>query len=821
MEKLIFLFLLVILPFVVHQDANALTISAIPVKQEFGANEWIKVNVTIQGYNGGQVNWIAHRPDNSTISGVLDQQQIRSGRTIHQIIRSADDNEFGLWLINYGYGGSNQTAHVNVKPLDLIITIDKSTYYEPDTMNINITSSSYTPYAKFAHSYFLDFYDQNGNKVIGVDEIEVKADQLSVTYHFPMLQFAKYNPPGLYKLKIQYFNSVKYVPFLLSDINKLMEISVNSKALTYYPGDDVVLDLFVTRVKESTGSITITDSTGNTTNIQFPVNSTHNELSLKNITKKIGIYKFDVQYAGVENTGTFTVVANNGLPKIDLDVYLNKWNYRKGEIVEARVYISNITSNSINSWVTDPQGVKHETVSIPVSLNDVIVPHKIDKNDQVGKWQFYVSYGGTVQSSTFYVGGETMDDSELLNSGQFLVPKYPSNISSEFNSPTGIAIDSDNNIYITDSGNSQIKKFDSKGKLLYTVGTLGSSTGEFRHPLGIFVNEKYVYVLDTGNSRIQMFDKNGSFIYSWGEYGDQHGMFHTPVSMSSDKYGNLFVTDSEQNVIQIFDSLGNYKDEIHPTLEEGKEIGGLGIKAITFDSKNNFYIISTNNEILKYSGIGNFINFYGSNGTEDGRFNQPSAIAVDAKDYLYVADSGAHRIQKFDSHGNFIFSWGSAIDETGEFDAPTGLAIDTLNNIYVVDKNQGIAEKFATDNAAGVILPNWIKKNSLWWSEGALDKSDFALAMKYIIKQGLIQISPTLNYNSMPVNSSASVDQLRKEIQLWSSGKIDHIPLISDNSIEIPEWVKKNVQLWAVDKIDDQTFFKSIEHLLSLGIMKI
>ncbi|MHB8601257.1 MAG: NHL repeat-containing protein [Nitrosotalea sp.] len=807
--------------FVTCQNASALTINAIPQKQEFSANDWIKVDITIQGYNGGQINWVAHRPDNSVISGIIEQQ-IKSEKITHQIIRDANDNEFGPWSINYLYGGVNQTVHFNVKPLALTVITDKITYYEPDIMNINITSSYYTPYAKFAPSYFLDFYDQDEKKAIGIEEIEVKADRPSVLYQFPMLKFSKYNPPGLYKLKIQYFNSVMYVPFLLGDIHKLMELSVQSKTSTYHLGDDVILDLFVTNVKESTGIVTITDPTGNTTSLQFPVDAIHSQVSLRDVSKKIGIYKFNVQYAGVKNAGTFQVVAdNNKLPKIDLDMYLNKWNYRKNEIVEARVYTSDIIANSIDSWTIDPQGISHEIVSIPVSLNDVIIPHKISKNDQVGKWQFYVNYGGVVRSSIFYVGGETMEDSELLNSGQFHVPKYPSSINSEFRSPTGITIDSDNNVYIADSGNSQIKKFDSKGNLLFTLGTLGSSKGEFRHPLGVFVNEKYVYVLDTGNSRIQIFDKNGNFIYSWGKYGDQPGMFHTPVSMSSDKYGNLFVADSELNVIQIFDRLGNYKDEISPVLAEGKEIGNTGIKVITFDSKNNFYIISTNNEILKYSSIGNFINFYGSNGTEDGRFNQPSAIVVDAENYLYVADSGAHRIQKFDSNGNFILSWGSAIDEVDEFDAPVGLAIDSLNDIYVVDKNQGTVQKFATNNIAGTVLPNWVKKNSMWWSEGALDKSDFTLAVKYIIKQGLIQISPTSKYYSIPENSSASVDQLKKNIQLWSSGKIDSIPLIPENSVKVPEWVKKNVQLWSSGKIDDQIFFRSIEYLLSSGIMKI
>lgn len=819
MKRVIPILLIAILAFVTYQNANALTINAVPQQQEFGPNDWIKVNLVIHGYNGGSIKWIAHRPDNSVISGTVDEQ-IRGEKTVHTIIRDAFDNEFGSWSINYLYGDSNQTVHFKVNSLNLAVSTDKSLYHEPDIMKINITTSYYVPQAKFAHFFYLNFYDKAG-KTVFVNEIEIKSTQRSIVYDFPMIQLARYNPNGLYNLKIQYFNSTVNIPFLLGDIQKLMEISVQSETATYHPGDDVMLDLLVTRVKESTGVIIIKDPSGNTTSIHFPVNSAYSKLSIKDITKKIGTYNFNIQYAGIKNTGSFKVVADtNALPKIDLDVYLNKWNYRKGEMVEARVYTSDIIANSITSWTTDPQGVSHKIISIPVSLNDVIIPHKISRNDQVGTWQFYVSYGGVVRSSTFYVGGEVAEDSELLNSGQFIVPKYPSSINLTFNSPTGIAIDSDNNIYIADSGNSQIKKFDSKGNLLFTLGSRGSSTGQFIHPLGVFVNEKYIYVLDTGNSRIQIFDKKGNFVYSWGAYGDQPGMFHTPVSMSSDKSGNLFVVDSEQNVIQIFDSLGNYKDEIHPILANGQEIGNYGMKAITFDSHNDFYVISTNNKILKYSSIGNFINFYGSNGTEDGRFNQPSAIVIDANDYLYVADSGSHLIQKFDSNGNFILSWGSEIED--EFDAPAGLAIDTLNNFYVADKNRSTVQKFEMNNPGGeVVLPNWVKKNAVWWSEDALDKSDFALVVKYFIKQGLIQTPPTSGYYSVPENSSAKVEQLKKDMQLWSTGKIDHISSMPEDSVKIPEWLKKNVQLWSIDKIDDQTFIKSIEYLLSVEIIKI
>ncbi|HXU95401.1 MAG TPA: hypothetical protein VFP45_03095, partial [Candidatus Nitrosotalea sp.] len=340
MKKLIPLFLFAILVFVTYQNASALTLNAIPQKQEFGPNEWIKVDLAIQGYTGGDIKWVAHRPDNSVISGTV-LQQVKAGKTMHQIVRDAYDSEFGPWSIDYQYGGINYTAHFNVGSLNLAVFMDKATYYEPDIMNINITSSFYDPYAKFAKSYYLNFYDREGNPALGAPEIEIKGDRPSVSYHYQMLLLAKYNPPGLYKLKVQYFNSVVEIPFLLGNIQKLMQVSIQSKTASYYPGDDVTLDLLVTRVTQSAGVITITDPSGNTTSIQFPVNSVHSTLSIKDITKKIGIYKFNVQYAGVKNSGTFNVVTNiNQLPKIDLDLYLNKWNYRKGEIVEARVYTS-------------------------------------------------------------------------------------------------------------------------------------------------------------------------------------------------------------------------------------------------------------------------------------------------------------------------------------------------------------------------------------------------------------------------------------------------------------------------------------------------
>ena len=143
--------------FLSGQDANAVTISAVPQEPVFGPNDWIKVNLSISGYSGGPITWVAHRPDNSMTSGTL--YDIGMGTTVHQIIRDASDNYFGTWSIDYLYNGVKETIHFSVSPITLTVLTDKELYYEPDKMQINITTSYYNPNSNLAKLYHLNFFD--------------------------------------------------------------------------------------------------------------------------------------------------------------------------------------------------------------------------------------------------------------------------------------------------------------------------------------------------------------------------------------------------------------------------------------------------------------------------------------------------------------------------------------------------------------------------------------------------------------------------------------------------------------------------------------
>ena len=786
MNKLIFLLgLFIVITFLTYQDANAVTITAVPHESTFGPNDWIKVDLRIQGYGGGPITWIAHRPDNSTTSGKI--YDISGGGVVHQIIRDAFDNYFGAWSIDYLYDDVKETTHFEVNPIVLTVLTDKELYYEPDIMKINITTSEYNPNAKFAESYHLNFYDKKGNPAKSVAQIDIRAFQPSIEYKFPISDLSKYNPSGLYKLKIQYYNTVLEIPFLLGDISKLMEVSAQTNSTTYAQGDNVILDLVFTRVKEFTGTLKITDPSGNVTNSEFHVESVHTSLVLSDITKKIGTYRFEVQYAGVTESGLFNVTAkNNKIPNIGLKITLDKLNYKRYEIIHAKIHTSDIIADSISMWVSDPNDTQYPELSVPVTINDIILPHRIAKNYTVGTWKFYANYGGVVRSESFYVDAAQADDKDILDTKKFAVPTliYKFGLTN-FIEPIGIAIDSDDNVYVVDSGDSEVKRLDSNGTLVLHWGSWGSSNGQFKHPTGIFVNKKYVFVADSGNARIQMFDKSGNFLYAWGSYGDAPSMFHTPVAMASDKIGDLFVVDSGRNTIQIFGTDDVYKYQIHSPLT--KYANFTAVKAIAFDSKDDFYAVSVDNRVLKFSSTGDFKNFYGSSGTEDGRFNNPSAVAVDSKDNFYVIDTGNHRIQKFDTYGNFILSWGTEGTDPGKFEEPMGVAIDSGGNIYVVDKKNNNVQKFSVSETGYIATPSWVRDTTMWWSAGVSDKTDFAQGIRYMIRQGLIKA---------PLATEA-------------------------NAVKIPEWLKANARWWSSGQIDDKTFAMAIQYLIETGIVKV
>jgi sugar lactone lactonase YvrE len=127
--------------------------------------------------------------------------------------------------------------------------------------------------------------------------------------------------------------------------------------------------------------------------------------------------------------------------------------------------------------------------------------------------------------------------------------------------PAGLAIDLENRIlYVSDVELDQVMVYDlDTHKLLRKMGTTGqkhslTTPGDFAMPGGMAVDQEgNLYVADTMNNRIEVFDADGKFISTYGKNGDGPGDFARPKSVALDSDGHIWVADGALNRVQVFD----------------------------------------------------------------------------------------------------------------------------------------------------------------------------------------------------------------------------------------------------------------------------
>jgi len=205
-------------------------------------------------------------------------------------------------------------------------------------------------------------------------------------------------------------------------------------------------------------------------------------------------------------------------------------------------------------------------VSIDSSTGNVYVAdtnnHRIQKFDSNGN--FLTKWG---KGTTNVVNGIAVDSTSdivyvdmSLDNGGLIAPRggdkrVPGGVGDagdgEFSYPTGIALDSSANVYVVDSGNDRIQKFDSNGNFLLKWGIKGYDDGQFDHPAGISIDSSdNVYVADAG--KIQKFDSEGNFITKWGTIGNGDGQINSALGISIDSSDLVYVVDTNNNRIQVF-----------------------------------------------------------------------------------------------------------------------------------------------------------------------------------------------------------------------------------------------------------------------------
>ncbi|MFD0961135.1 S-layer homology domain-containing protein [Paenibacillus chungangensis] len=335
----------------------------------------------------------------------------------------------------------------------------------------------------------------------------------------------------------------------------------------------------------------------------------------------------------------------------------------------------------------------------------------------------------------------------------------------EFRSPKGIAVNSEGYIYVVDSDNQRIQKFeplpDPQFVTEWGLGVEGAGEGEFDDPIGIAIDSQdYIYIADKNNHRIQKFDADGAFILEFnvatdaysegftlphhifidandhlyvtmqgtssaimqftadGEHlrtisasGEGIGQFIYPESIALDQQGMLYVYDYGNHRVQKFTGTGEWVDSWE--LISGSAPGEADyISDMAIDGDGYIYVQDySENRIQKFDHQFNYVTSWGEEGAAPGQFKDMYGLVLDSEGDLYSLDRGNNRIDKFDAEGNYLLSFGEAGTGAGQFDRLTNLAIDAEDHLYVVDRTSGYSriQKFTS---AGDFVELWASGDS-------------------------------------------------------------------------------------------------------------
>jgi len=266
------------------------------------------------------------------------------------------------------------------------------------------------------------------------------------------------------------------------------------------------------------------------------------------------------------------------------------------------------------------------------------------------RFELLTPYGLAVDSKgLLYVADTKVGAIFIFNTETHDVQLIKHGVDAQFSSIFGLAIDDNDQLLVTDGNLHHVLVFDPNHKLRARFGD-----GLLEEPAGIAIDteNRFIYVADTGLDQIVVFDAD-SFkpLRTIGTAGRQHtlttpGDFSKPTNVAVDQDGNLYVSDTLNNRVEIFDA-------------DGK-----------------------------------FIRTFGKNGDGPGDFERPKGIAIDADGHIWVADPMLCQLKVFTADGQPLMAMGGFGLLPGQFQALTGLVIDKSNRIFTTEQLPGRVQMF-------------------------------------------------------------------------------------------------------------------------------
>lgn len=264
-------------------------------------------------------------------------------------------------------------------------------------------------------------------------------------------------------------------------------------------------------------------------------------------------------------------------------------------------------------------------------------------------FQLLGPYGMAVDSKgQLYVADQRVGAIFIFNTETRDVVLIRNNYEAHFGLINGLAIDDDDRIFVSDGKLRRVLVFNAKHEVVDQIDK------GLIDPVGLAIDteNRFLYIVDTQQDQVLVYDADTlKPLRKIGTAGKNHfltdpGNFSAPQGVAVDKDGNVYVTDTLNDRVEIFDADGN------------------------------------------------FLSTFGKNGDGPGYFARPKGIAVDGDGHIWVADAMQNQLQVFNREGQLLTYIGGPGHYPGQFESLVGVAIDKNNRVFTSEQYPGRVQQF-------------------------------------------------------------------------------------------------------------------------------